>query len=135
MDFWCKPPPLIGFGVERHTLAHREYHPGIPPYFTGVSIAECETQLVRAQVSLRVWRAAQDPYPDCSFLPTHLRSSQGASMRHLSSDSDGGIFHINSFIHLGCISSGQTFAVACRVSEQIQTNPSDPFPYLVRRLI
>jgi hypothetical protein len=35
---------------------------------------------VRAQVSLRVWRAARDPYPDCSFLPNHLRSSQGASI-------------------------------------------------------
>jgi hypothetical protein len=80
VDFWRKPPPLIGFGVERHTLAHRRYHPGISPYFSRISIAECATQPVRAQVSLRVWRAARDPYPDCSFLPTHLRSSQGASI-------------------------------------------------------
>ena len=80
VDFWRKPPPLIGFGVERHTLAHRRYHPGISPYFSGVSIAECTAQSMRAQVSLKVWRAARDPYPDCNFFPTHLRSSQGASI-------------------------------------------------------
>ena len=39
VDFWRKPPPLIGFGVERHTLAHRRYHPGISLYFLGASIA------------------------------------------------------------------------------------------------
>ena len=80
VDFWRKPPPLISFGVERHTLAHRRYHPGISPCYSGVSSAECPAQPVRAQVSLRVWRAARDPYPDYSFLPTHLRSSQGASI-------------------------------------------------------
>jgi hypothetical protein len=79
--FWRKPPPLIGFGVERHTLAHRRYHPGISPYVSGVSVVECAAQPGRAQASLRVWRAARDPCPDCSFIPTHLRSSQGASFK------------------------------------------------------
>jgi hypothetical protein len=129
VDFWRKPPPLIGFGVERHTLAHRRDHPGISPYFSGVSIAECAAQPVRAQVSLRVWRTARDPYPDCNFLPTH----RALLLSHLSSDSDDGILKIDSFSHLGCNSSGQTFGVACRVSEQIRTNPSNPFPYLARQ--
>jgi hypothetical protein len=74
---------LIGFGVERHTLAHRRYHPGISPYVLGVSVVECAAQPGRAQgaqTGLRVWRAARDPCPDCSFIPTHLRSSQGASI-------------------------------------------------------
>ena len=80
MDFWRKPPPLIGFGVERHTLAHRRYHPSISLYVLGVSIVECATQPRRAQASLRVWRAAIDLCLDCSFVPTHWRSSQGASI-------------------------------------------------------
>ena len=37
---------------------------------------------------------------------------------------------IDSFSHLGHSSSGQTFGVACKVSEKIRANPSDPFPYL-----
>jgi hypothetical protein len=56
---------------------------------------------VRAQVSLRVWRVARDPYPDCSFLPTHLRSSKGASIE----PTNGGILQIDSFSHLGRSSS------------------------------
>jgi hypothetical protein len=80
VDFWRKPPPLIGFGVERHTLAHRRYHPGISPYVSGVSIVECAAQPRRAQASLRIRRSAIDLCPDCSFVPTHWRSSQGASI-------------------------------------------------------
>jgi hypothetical protein len=26
VDFWRKPPPLIDFGVERHTLIHQKNH-------------------------------------------------------------------------------------------------------------
>jgi hypothetical protein len=80
VDFWRKPPPLISFGVERHTLAHRRYHPGISPYVSGVSIVECAAQPRRAQASLRSWRSAIDLCPDCSFAPSHWRSSQGASI-------------------------------------------------------
>jgi hypothetical protein len=41
VDFWRKPPPLIGFGVERHTLALRRYHPGISPSYLEVSSIVC----------------------------------------------------------------------------------------------
>jgi hypothetical protein len=32
---------LIGFGVERHTLAYQRYHPGISPCYSGVSSLQC----------------------------------------------------------------------------------------------
>ena len=54
VDFWRKPPPSIGFGVERHTLAHRRYHPGISPFISGEFIVEGAAQPRRAQVILRV---------------------------------------------------------------------------------
>jgi hypothetical protein len=133
VDFWRKPPPLIGFGVERHTLAHRRYHPGISPCYSGVSSAECAAQPVRAQVRLRVCGAARGPSSDCSFLPTQLRSSQGAQIEPFPSDSDGGIFQGASSSHLGRNSSGRTFEVADGASGQIWGNPSDPVPHLARR--
>jgi hypothetical protein len=128
VDFWRKPPLLIGFGVERHTLAHRRYHPSISPSYSGVSSTVCAAQPVRAQVRLRVCRAAQGLSSDCSFLPTQWRSSQGASLepfiiRFLQSASSS---------HLGRNSSGSIFGVANEASRQIRGNPSNPVPHLAR---
>jgi hypothetical protein len=70
VDFWRKPPPFIDFGVERHTLSHQRYHPGISPFFSGEIIVEGAAQPRRAQVILEIQRSAVDRGPDCRFIPT-----------------------------------------------------------------
>jgi hypothetical protein len=70
VDFWRKPPPLIIFGVERHTIAHPRYHPGISPFISGEFIVEGAAHPRRAQVILRVQRYTVDRCPDCRFILT-----------------------------------------------------------------
>jgi hypothetical protein len=79
VDFWRKPPPLIGFGVERHTLAYRRYHPGISSCISGVFCEEGAAWPRRAQAIGEILRSAVDRGPDCRSIPTQWRASQGAS--------------------------------------------------------
>jgi hypothetical protein len=70
VDFWRKPPPLISFGVERHTLAHQRYHLGISPFFSGEIVVEGAAQPRRAQVILEIQISAVDRGPDYKFILT-----------------------------------------------------------------
>jgi hypothetical protein len=58
------------FGVERHTLAHRIYHPGISSFFSKEIIVEGVAQPRRAQVILEIQRSTVDHGPDCRFILT-----------------------------------------------------------------
>jgi hypothetical protein len=80
VDFWRKPPPLIGFGVERHTLAYRRYHPGISSCISGAFCEEGAAWPRRAQAIGEILRSAVDRGPDCRSIPTQWRASQGASI-------------------------------------------------------
>ena len=80
VDFWRKPPPLIGFGVERHTLAYRRYHPGISSCISGVFCEEGAAWPRRAQAIGEILRSAVDRGPDCRSISTQWRASQGASI-------------------------------------------------------
>jgi hypothetical protein len=83
VDFWRKPPPQIGFGVGRHTLAYRKYHPGISPCHISdlqTQFSQCALQPVRAQGFERQFCVAgRDQSRSRHILPTQLRGSQGAS--------------------------------------------------------
>jgi hypothetical protein len=92
VDFWRKPPPLIGFGVERHTLAYRRYHPGISPCIQEIQFSDCAAQPVRAQGLERgfVWPHETVQYFADSFRPIR-ELARAHLLSHQSSVSDGGI--------------------------------------------
>jgi hypothetical protein len=71
---------LIGFGVERHTLAYRRYHPGISSCISGAFCEEGAAWPRRAQAIGEILRYAVDRGPDCRSIPTQWRASQGASI-------------------------------------------------------
>jgi hypothetical protein len=93
VDFWRKPPPLISFGIERHTLAYQRYHPGISLCYSGVSSLQCLRN--SASEGARVKEGFVSLHESRDYLADSSRPSLGLARAHLlshqSSDSDGGI--------------------------------------------
>jgi len=72
---------LIGFDVEKHSLAYWRYHPGISPCYSGVSSLQwlCSSANEGARVREGFCVVARDQRLSCIFLLTQLRTRQGAS--------------------------------------------------------
>ena len=127
VDFWRKPPPLISFGVERHTLAHRRYHPGISPFISWVFSVEGASNFEDSEIGSRPMSRLQihsDPVeiqPVCFHWAIYHQIPMVEYCRS---------------IHptiLGAVIPDRRLALHADVPEQIRPNPSYPFHDLMRR--